>query len=51
MVTRASVALQVLGLTPHGSEFYRINGFVLSVVGDVLVDNEALVVISSILRI
>jgi hypothetical protein len=49
VVTRASVAYEVLGSTPHESEF-SFNGVVLSVIGDVLVDSEASVMTSSISR-
>jgi hypothetical protein len=45
------VALQILGLTLVGANILRFNGVILSVVGNVPVDYEASVVISSILRI
>jgi hypothetical protein len=47
LVTRSSIASQVLGLTPCESEFFRT---LLSVVGDIAID-ETPVMTSSISRI
>jgi len=46
--TRALVALEVMGSTPVEANILGFNGFVLSVVSDVPVDSETLVMISSI---
>ena len=54
VVTRASVAPEVLGSTLYGNEYANILGFnsvVHSVAGDVPVDSEAPVVTLSISRI
>jgi hypothetical protein len=51
VVTRALVALEVLGSIFYGANSLNFNGVVLSVVGDVPVDSEAAAVTSSILRI
>jgi hypothetical protein len=49
---RAPVALGVLGSTPCGERIFQdLTAFVLSVVGVILVNGEAPVVTSSILRI
>lgn len=44
VVTRTRIAPQILGSTSSGNEFFKFNGAVLSVVVDILVDSETLVV-------
>jgi hypothetical protein len=42
VVTRVSIAPEVLGLTLVGVNILRFNGSVLSVVGDIPIDSKAL---------